>query len=260
MSSLGLSRAAVYRRASAEARRLGVTTDIGMFEVATAAGVNFMRFASAEDLQILRNARMAVPSVAAPASVAATTGRPAKAKAKGKAKRPPGKRVWVVHGRDIKLRNALFDFIRSIGLEPLEWEHAVKATRSGAPYVGEVLDAAFRTANAVIVLLTPDDVAQLKREHWQRGEPSFEKKLTGQARPNVLFEAGIAFGTHPTRTVLVQVGEMRPFSDTAGRLVVKFHDSAPKRKELERRLAAAGCETDTSGDHWLTAGDFSSIK
>jgi predicted nucleotide-binding protein len=86
-----------------------------------------------------------------------------------------------------------------------------------------------------------------------------EKKLMGQARPNVLFEAGMAFGTHPSQTVLVEIGKCRPFSDTLGRLVVRMNDTAAKRKELADRLAAAGCVVDTtSSNAWMEAGDFSS--
>jgi predicted nucleotide-binding protein len=152
----------------------------------------------------------------------------------------------------------MFDFVRSLGLQPLEWSSAVKATRKGSPYVGEVLDKAFAKASAVIVLMTPDDEARLKRDHWSKGEEPFEKKLAGQARPNVLFEAGIAFGTHQDQTILVEIGRCRPFSDTVGRLVVKMNDSPTKRKDLADRLEAAGCVVDTSTNAWMTAGDFSS--
>jgi predicted nucleotide-binding protein len=140
----------------------------------------------------------------------------------------------------------------------LEWSAAVKATRKGAPYVGEVLDNAFAKASAVIVLITPDDEAQLKKEFRQSDDEPYEKRLMGQARPNVLFEAGIAFGTHPSQTILVQIGKCRPFSDTVGRLVVRMNDSAKKRKELADRLVAASCEVDLSTNAWMEAGDFSS--
>ncbi len=36
----------------------------------------------------------------------------------------------------------MFDFVRSIGLRPIEWSEAVGLTAKGAPFVGEVLDAA----------------------------------------------------------------------------------------------------------------------
>lgn len=258
-AKLNKSRAAVYRLIAEQAGRLGVRPEIAALEVASMSGVNFQRFASEEQLERLRAARASIPTgTGAPASVSAPAPRQKTSSQRRKAK-PPGKSVWIVHGRDERLRRAMFDFVRSIGLEPLEWASAVKATRKGSPYPGEVLDKAFAKASAVIVLLTPDDEAQLKRQHWRKGEEAYEKKLLGQARPNVLFEAGMAFGTHASQTVLVEIGKCRPFSDTLGRLVVRMNDSAPKRKELADRLAAAGCVVDTtSSNAWMEAGDFSS--
>jgi hypothetical protein len=68
----------------------------------------------------------------------------------------------------------------------------------------------------------------------------------------------MAFGTHPSQTVIVEIGKCRPFSDTLGRLVVRMNDTAAKRKELVDRLAAAGCVVDiTSTNAWMEAGNFS---
>lgn len=254
---LDRSRPAVYRLISEQARRLGVRPEIAALEVASMAGVNFQRFASEEQLEALRRARTSAPSGAATPAAAPASRR--QANGGRRRTKPPGKSVWIVHGRDEKLRRATFDFVRSIGLEPLEWSSAVKATRKGSPYPGEVLDKAFAKASAVIVLLTPDDDAQLRKVHWRKGEEAYEKKPMGQARPNVLFEAGMAFGTHPSQTVLVEIGKCRPFSDTLGRLVVRMNDTAAKRKELVDRLAAAGCVVDTTRSNaWMEAGDFSS--
>lgn len=47
--------------------------------------------------------------------------------------------VFVVHGRNDGARKAMFEFLRSIDLRPLEWSQAVKATGEAAPYVGQVL-------------------------------------------------------------------------------------------------------------------------
>ena len=165
--------------------------------------------------------------------------------------------VFVVHGRNLKARDAMFEFLRSIGLQPIEWSQAVKSTRRAAPYVGEVLDAAFRKAAAVVVLLTPDDEARLKRAFVKASDPNHEKQLTGQPRPNVLFEAGRAFGSHADSTVLAQIGDIRPFSDTAGVHVVRLTNAPEPRRDLANRLEGAGCAVDISGTDWLSAGDFS---
>lgn len=164
--------------------------------------------------------------------------------------------VFVVHGRNLGRRDAMFRFLRSIGLSPLEWSQAVKATGKASPYIGEVLDAAFSRAQAVVVLLTPDDKAYLRRGLRRTEDPAFESQLTYQARPNVLFEAGMAMGRSAERTVLIQIGELRPFSDIAGRHVLKLDNSTERRQELALRLESAGCSVDLSGTQWHREGDF----
>ncbi|HWS89014.1 MAG TPA: nucleotide-binding protein [Pyrinomonadaceae bacterium] len=185
--------------------------------------------------------------------------------ARGKEVSPPGRNdddvpdrrtVFVVHGRNLKAREALFRFLRSIGLKPLEWSQAVNATGDPSPYIGNVLNVAFSLAQAVVVLMTPDDEARLREPLQTQSDPHYESSLTPQARPNVLFEAGIAMGRSADRTVLVELGETRPFSDIGGRHVIKLTDSTQKRQELAHRLASAGCPVDLSGVDWHTEGDF----
>ena len=67
--------------------------------------------------------------------------------------------VFIVHGRNNGASDALFQFLRSIDLHPLEWNEAVRSTGKTSPYVAEILDAAFSRAHAVVVLFTPDDEA-----------------------------------------------------------------------------------------------------
>jgi predicted nucleotide-binding protein len=174
------------------------------------------------------------------------------------AKDDPGKarRVFVVHGRDERLRKGVFDFLRSIHLNPIEWSEAISLTGKASPYVGEVLDTAFRHAQAVLVVLSPDDQAKLRADLVDEHDPTYEKELSGQPRPNVLFEAAMAFASHPDNTALVQIGSVRPFSDVGGRHVIRMDGSVAKRKDLALRLEKAGCAIDLHGDDWLTAGDL----
>ncbi len=173
-------------------------------------------------------------------------------------KRPRrGNSVFVVHGRDEQLRRSFFGLLRSVGLNPIEWRKAIALTRKASPYVSEILDAAFREAVAVVVLLSPDDEARLRKEFLKPADGAYERDLTGQARPNVLFEAGMAFGRNPDSTILVQVGEVRPFSDVGGRHVLNLSNSTESRQELITKLANAGCNVDASGTDWHTEGDFS---
>src|SRR5262249_30810156 len=152
-----------------------------------------------------------------------------------------------IHGRNSAARNAMFDFLRAAGLNPIEWGEAVKMTGKGSPYIGEVLDTAFANAQAVVALLTADDVAYLREEMQEAHDPDYEKNPTPQARPNVLFEAGMAFGRHPDRTIIVEIGQLRPFSDAAGKHAVRFRGTSENRTELRDRLKTAGCAVKDAG-------------
>lgn len=158
------------------------------------------------------------------------------------------RKVFVVHGRNEAIRSDLFAFLRSVDLHPIEWEQAVHATGEAAPYVGQVLDAAFEEAQAVVVVLTPDDEARLLPPFQRPGDPVHELTLTPQPRANVLFEAGMAFGRRPDKTILVAVGRSRPFSDIAGRHTIEMDGSAGKRRALVQRLRSAGCVVGRYGD------------
>lgn len=164
--------------------------------------------------------------------------------------------VFVIYGRNERARSSLFTFLRSIGLAPREWPQLVRDTGKGSPYIGDVLDAAFSKAQAVVVLMTPDDLAQLRESFRSPHDPPHESQLTGQARPNVLFEAGMAMGRNPDRTIIVELGTVRPFSDIAGRHTVRLSNDSAARQELAQRLETAGCAVDLSGRDWHSEGDF----
>ncbi len=149
----------------------------------------------------------------------------------------------------------MFNFLRSINLSPMEWSHAVHLTGEASPYIGQVLDAALSHAAAIVVLMTPDEIAYLQPQYGH-GKNDSETKPSAQARPNVLFEAGMALGRDPRRTVLVEVGDVRPFSDIAGRHAVRLTNDVARRQELALRLQTAGCDVDLNGTDWHTTGDF----
>ena len=158
--------------------------------------------------------------------------------------------VMVVQGQDADANRALFDWLRSLGLRPKEWGQLLHTTGSASPFIGDVVDQAFRLAQAVVVLFTPDERVALREElsgraeHWRM-----------QARPNVLFEAGTALATHPTQTILAVLGDQELPSDLAGRHYVRLSDVAALR-DLAQRLQDAGCPVDRTGDHWLDYDRF----
>lgn len=64
-------------------------------------------------------------------------------------------------------------------------------------------------------------------------------------------------GSHADRTVVVEVGKLRPFSDNLGRHVVRLDDSSEKRQELVSRLETAGCPVNIRHKtDWHRAGSF----
>lgn len=165
------------------------------------------------------------------------------------------KKVFVIHGRNEDARKALFSFLRSIGLEPLEWNQVINETQKGSPFIGEILDKAFQTVQAVIVLVTGDELSILRKRYSQSNDKP--EILSPQARPNVLFESGMAFGRNPENTIIVELDETRDFSDISGRHIIKLDNSAQKRKDLVDRLETIGCFVDIEGKKdWLNEGDF----
>ena len=159
--------------------------------------------------------------------------------------------VFVVYGRNRAAQQAVFDFLRSLDLNPLEWDALVRATGKGAPYIGEVLDRGFARAQACVVLFTGDEAVRLRPDLAGPGEDTVEL----QPRPNVLFEAGMALAHYPERTLIATIGLTRGLSDLAGRHYIRLDDSEASRRAFAQRLETIGCAVNMDGD-WRTAGDF----
>ncbi|HTQ15124.1 MAG TPA: nucleotide-binding protein [Rhizomicrobium sp.] len=227
--------------------------------LASENGIGVHRYSSAEERAEIRGAHVGTPVAAPPAAGARPTRsqRPiGSAIRKQRSRTAKDNSVFVVHGRNDALRRSMFDFLRSVGLNPLEWEKAVLKAKGANPYVGDILSAAMEQVQAIVVLLSPDDDAKLKDEFCKPFEKRSEGKLQGQARPNVLFEAGWAIGRYPLKTVLVQIGRQKEFSDVGGRHMVRLTNDAAKRTDFVNRLEKIGCKPERHGADWLTTGDF----
>lgn len=162
------------------------------------------------------------------------------------------KLVMVIYGHDTEANNALFDWLRSIGLQPQEWSQVIRAAGSASPYIGQALERAFSNAQAVVAFFTPDE-----RVLARNASPEDLSAWRMQARPNVLIEAGMALTTHPDRTVLVMLGDQQLPSDLAGRHYVRLDRTSPTPlHDLAGRLEQAGCDTDTTGTAWLDPARF----
>jgi hypothetical protein len=166
------------------------------------------------------------------------------------------RKVFVAYGRNIEMKKAMFEFLKALDLFPQDWKDWVASTGKSMPYIGEVLEKAFSDAQAIVILLTPDDEGKMNYNFLTDKDPQYEKQLTPQARQNVIFEAGIAMGYRPNRTIIVQIGNIRPFSDIGGRHTIIMDNSTERRGDLAQRLHTAGCPTNTYTDAYFKAGNF----
>jgi hypothetical protein len=165
--------------------------------------------------------------------------------------------VAVFYGADGAARDAMFDFLRALGLNPLEWSVLVAATSQGTPPTFDVVKQAFSLSQAVVVLFTPDDVARLHRSLWRTGE---DEALQGQPRQNVLIEAGMAMALNPNRTVIVEIGRLRRITNLDGLNTVRIDGASESLNNLATRLESAGCPVRRNRTDWLNSARFSALQ
>src|SRR5579864_4039554 len=152
IKSTGLSRPQVYARIKQVAHTGLLPRHLAAIKFAAESGVTINKYATAQELAELRLAG----SPAAPPNAIMTTAA-AKPRERGtrKSLAKAANQVFVVHGRDKVAKEAIFAFLRAVGVKPIEWVSAVAMTKKPAPYIGEILEVAFSKARAVVVLLTP---------------------------------------------------------------------------------------------------------
>jgi len=259
-ATLGISTRGVYGRIAKRASETMLDRNLAALLLASENGINIHKYSTPNERAEIRGA---IAQAAEPgARPVANDGVPPSAvrgaipRRARKLSRAGDNSVFVVHGRNDTLRRSLFDFLRALGLKPLEWEKAVLMTKKTNPYIGEILDNAMARVQAVVVLLSPDDEARLKPELLRKSDGRTGKQLLGQPRANVLFEAGLALGRHPNKTVLVEIGKLRKFSDIAGKHIVRLANDYATRNDFANRLEGLGCKVDRRGTDWTTAGDL----
>jgi predicted nucleotide-binding protein len=253
---LGITNKAVYPRIQKVVAETMLERNLAALVFALRHGININRYSTPQQRTEIRGAHAnhavdRAPLPAANLTVRRGGGRKAKV-----AKRVKDNSVFVVHGRDEELRKFMFAFLRALGLNPLEWGHAVETAKGANPSIGQILESAMAKVQAVVVLFSPDELAQLKEHLCRPDEKRTEGKLQGQPRPNVLFEAGLALGAHPDKTLLIQVGRVRGFSDIAGKHLVRLSDDVARRNEVASRLTKLGCIVNKVGNDWITEGRF----
>jgi predicted nucleotide-binding protein len=259
VKKLGVTRRRVYALIEQAANTGRVQRHVGALILAGENGISYQRYATAEDMAELRGVpieRHSSPSLPQAAPIrGATKARVARAKP---VKTTRNNTIFVVHGRDTKLNEDIFGFLRAIGINPKEWSHAIKEAEGANPNIGEVIHNIMKQVQGVLVMFSPDEEAKLKLKFSsEKDRKKGAHKLEAQSRPNVIFEAGLAMGAHAEKTILVQVGETREISDMAGRHMVHLSDDPNDRKELAQRLRdKLKFKIDTDGTSWLSEFKF----
>jgi predicted nucleotide-binding protein len=164
--------------------------------------------------------------------------------------------VFVVRGRDKEAYDALAAFLTALDIRIVTWDDATRGVGSGSPHTLDIVRSGIDMSDAVVVLMTPDDLRQVKPEFGLPTDDSREGRASGQARQNVVFEAGWAMALNQHRVVLVRVGEVRNLSDIEGLNYVHLTNDISSRRTLIGRLRNCELAIDDSGESWRTAGTF----
>jgi predicted nucleotide-binding protein len=164
--------------------------------------------------------------------------------------------VFVVRGRDKAAYDALAALLVALDLRIVTWDDASRGVGAGTPHTLDIVRSGIEMSDAVVVLMTPDDLGQVKPEYGLAGDDPREARASGQARQNVVFEAGWAMALNQNGVVLVRVGEVRKLSDIEGLNYVQLTNDISARRNLAGRLRNCGLAVDDSGEAWRTAGVF----
>jgi len=168
------------------------------------------------------------------------------------------RKVFVIYGRDEEVRRTMFELLRALDLSPQEWEPLVAATGSTLPNLNEVVTTGLSAgqAQAVLAVLTPDDIATLHPALREAGDSDDETSQVMQPRPNVLIELGMALSAYRHQTIIVQVGRIRRIADLAGFNIIHFDGSDTAIGKIVERLKVAGCAVDDGGADWRRTRGF----
>lgn len=168
--------------------------------------------------------------------------------------------VFLVHGRNLAAKKAVEDLLEGFDLRVISWTAAANQARKAhrkSPTTLEIVTAGLEMADAVVILVTPDDYGQLHPKLLSPNDDNDERAQTGQARQNVILEAGMAMGMDAAKVLFVRLGRTRRITDIDGINFVNLGDDDEQRKDLGERLRdGVGVAVDMGRDKWRGKGDF----
>jgi hypothetical protein len=166
------------------------------------------------------------------------------------------RKVFVIHGRNLAAREQMGVFLRSLGLVPINFGD-LRAQMGGTPTIADIVEQGMSEAQGVIALMTADEFSAL-RPAFRRKTDDADDTSRWQARPNVIFEAGMAFGRDRNRVVFVLLGDVRLFTDLAGVHVLRPTNDPKGDRSVLRGTLGQGmrCAIEPHSSDWMTSGDF----
>ena len=135
MSKTRLSRAQVYARIKQTASTEFLPRHLAAIKVGADAGVTINKYARGDELAQLRSAGAPVappPSTPSVAPARERRGRSTPNISKRTSRATPNS-VFVVYGRDGVAKNAMFTFLRAVGVKPIEWTSAIRIRGGRSP-------------------------------------------------------------------------------------------------------------------------------
>ena len=142
------------------------------------------------------------------------------------------KRVFIVHGHNDAVKDAVARVVEKIGLEPIVLH---EQPNKGLTIIEKFL--AFSDVGFAVVLLTPDDVGGKK--------DSPQHSLKPRARQNVIFELGFFLGRlGRERVVALHDPSVEMLSNYSGVLFIPSDDRGAWRMHLAKEMKEAGLPAD----------------
>lgn len=144
-------------------------------------------------------------------------------------------RIFVVHGHDKAMKQAVARVLEKIELEPIILHEKPNEGRTLIEKFTDSSDVSF-----AVILLSPDDVAYPKDQSSKDAKP--------RARQNVIFELGFFIGKLGRNRVLVlyQEENIEMPSNYTGVLYIPYDNLGKWQSELIKELKACGYDVDAN--------------
>lgn len=140
-------------------------------------------------------------------------------------------KVFIVHGRDISLKDSVARFIEKLGLKPIV---LAEQENSGKTIIEKFEQ--YSDVPCAIIVMSPDDIGYLATE---------ENRKYRRARQNVILEYGYFIGKLGRDKVISLVqGEIEFPSDISGLLHIQVGNTEVWQIQLAKELKSAGYHID----------------